>query len=133
MEQGKILAEVREVLRKALGVDEDEIEENSKLVEDLGAESVDFLDIVFRLEHKFKISIPRQELFPLFPEDFFDKIENNEDGRLTDDGLLVLKRLFPDLDLSQFTKDPQVSRINSLFTVKYLVDYTARKIPSVDD
>ncbi|MBI2097380.1 MAG: acyl carrier protein [Candidatus Vogelbacteria bacterium] len=128
MKQEEIMTRVKRVLWEALGVDEDEITADSKLVKDLAAESIDFSDIVLKLEREFKVSIPKCELFPSFPEGFFDDSANNEHGRLTDHGLLILKRLFPDLDFSQFVKDPQVHLINDLFTVSYLVNYIARKI-----
>ncbi|NMC21777.1 MAG: acyl carrier protein, partial [Thermogutta sp.] len=60
----EIFEKVREVLVDALAVEEDEVRPDSTLVGDLGAESIDFLDIVFKLEKTFNIKIPRGELFP---------------------------------------------------------------------
>ena len=62
--QEEIFDKVRETLVDALGVDDDEVTPEATLIEDLGAESIDFLDIVFRLERNFDIKIPRGELFP---------------------------------------------------------------------
>ena len=60
----EIFSQVQEVLIDALGVDDDEVTGEATLMGDLGAESIDFLDIVFRLEKAFGIKIPREELFP---------------------------------------------------------------------
>jgi len=59
----EIFAKVKEALIDALGVDDDEVTEEATMVGDLGAESIDFLDIVFKLEKSFDITIPREELF----------------------------------------------------------------------
>ena len=64
MSRDEILEKVTETLVDALGVDDDEVTSEATLVDDLGAESIDFLDIVFRLEKNFSIKIPRGELFP---------------------------------------------------------------------
>ena len=65
-----IFSKVQESLVDALGVDDDEVTGDATLVGDLGAESIDFLDIVFKLEKAFGITIPREELSP---EDIFDE------------------------------------------------------------
>src|SRR3989441_6953071 len=60
----EIYTKVSATLVEALNVDEEEIKPTSTLQGDLGAESIDFLDIVFRLEREFGIKIPRGELLP---------------------------------------------------------------------
>ena len=64
MSRDEILENVRNTLVEALAVEPDEVTEDATLQGDLGAESIDFLDIVFRLEKGFNIKIPRGELFP---------------------------------------------------------------------
>ena len=64
MTREEICEKVTETLVDALGVDEEEVKDDATLMGDLGAESIDFLDIVFRLEKAFGIKIPREELFP---------------------------------------------------------------------
>jgi acyl carrier protein len=84
----EIDARVKRVLVEALGVDEDDVKPSATLQGDLGAESIDFLDIVFRLEREFRIRIPCADLFPgpASPDDpAFPR-----DGRLTDEGLAAL-------------------------------------------
>lgn len=121
----EIFALVQTTLVDALGVDEEEVNEQATLTEDLGAESIDFLDIVFRLEKAFDIKIPRGELFP-------DEIVNNpdyvENGKFTAAGLAQLKATMPHADFTDFEKDPSVDHVPTLFTVKTIVNYVERKL-----
>src|SRR5574339_738768 len=94
----EIFDKVRTALVDALGVDEDEVTPEATLVGDLGAESIDFLDIVFRLEKAFDIKIPRGELFP---EDILTNTEYVEDGKVNSAGLSKLKERMPFVDLSR--------------------------------
>ena len=81
MSAEEIFDKVKENLVDALGVDDDEITREATLMGDLGAESIDFLDIVFRLEKSFAIKIPREELFPA--ENLLNNGEYVSDGKLT--------------------------------------------------
>ena len=119
-----IFEKVKEALIDALGVDDDEVTEEATMVGDLGAESIDFLDIVFKLEKAFDISIPREELFP---DDILTNAEYVADGKLTDEGLAKLKERMPFADLSKFEGDPQVQNFGNLLTVKDLCKYVATK------
>src|SRR5712671_2825954 len=107
--QEEIYSKVSATLVEALNVDEDEIQPTSTLQGDLGAESIDFLDIVFRLEREFAIKIPRGELFPeaIFQGD----PEFVENGKVTDKGLKELKARMPFADLSEFEKNPELAGI----------------------
>ena len=80
----EIFDKIKNALVEALGVDEDEVTPEATLVGDLGAESIDFLDIVFRLEKAFNIKVPRGELFP---EDILTNTEYVQDGKVTPEGL----------------------------------------------
>ena len=77
--EDEIFDKVREALVEALGVDDDEVTPEATLQGDLDAESIDFLDIVFRLEKSFDIKIERGELFP---EDILTNTEYVEDGKV---------------------------------------------------
>src|SRR3954454_20669495 len=91
--QEDIYSKVSATLVEALNVDEDEIKPDSTLQGDLGAESIDFLDIVFRLEREFGIKIPRGELFP---ESIFQgDPEFVQNGRVTEKGLSELRAKMP--------------------------------------
>src|SRR5262245_64620479 len=111
--QDEIYSKVSATLVEALNVDEDEIKPESTLQGDLGAESIDFLDIVFRLEREFAIKIPRGELFP---ESIFQgDPEYVQNGRVTEKGLDELRTRMPFADLSNFEKNPELSGISDLF------------------
>src|SRR5258708_37743789 len=119
--QEEIYTKVSATLVEALNVDEEEIKPTSTLQGDLGAESIDFLDIVFRLEREFAIKIPRGELFP---ESIFQgDAEFVEDGRVTDKGLAELRTRMPFADLGHFADNPAVTNISELFTVDLITRY----------
>src|ERR671932_151314 len=103
--QEEIYSKVSATLVEALNVDEEDVRPEATLQGDLGAESIDFLDIVFRLEREFGIKIPRGELFP---ESIFQgDPEFVQDGRVTDKGLAELRERMPFADLAQFEQDPE--------------------------
>jgi len=124
--QDEIYTKVSATLVEALNVDEDEIKPQSTLQGDLGAESIDFLDIVFRLEREFGIKIPRGELFP---ESIFQgDPEFVKDGKVTDKGLAELRARMPFADLGKFESNPDVSNISDLFTVEMITRYIQGKL-----
>src|ERR671936_839949 len=124
--QEEIYSKVSATLVEALNVDEEEIKPTATLQGDLGAESIDFLDIVFRLEREFGIKIPRGELFP---ESIFQgDPEYVQDGKVTDKGLAELRSRMPFADLSTFEKNPELSAISDLFTVEMITRYIQGKL-----
>jgi acyl carrier protein len=125
MSREEVLEKVEAVLVDALGVDEDEVTEEATLTGDLGAESIDFLDIVFRLEKAFDIKILRGELFP---DDILNNPDYVENGQMTTAGLEQLKKSMPHADFTEFEKDPNVSRMPDLFTVRAIVDFVGIKL-----
>lgn len=125
----EIFKKVQDVLVNALGVDDEEVTPEATLRGDLGAESIDFLDIVFRLEkafttdpaHPFKI--PRNELFP---EDVFNNPAYVANGRVTPAGMAELKKRMPHMDFSALEKDPDINKMQ--FTVTTIVNYLDTKL-----
>jgi acyl carrier protein len=117
---------VARVLTEALCADEEDVTPGATLQKDLGAESIDFLDIVFQLEREFGIKIPRGELFPdaIFQGD----VEFVQDGRVTDQGLAELRTRMPFADLSGFEGDRRLSAVPDLFTVGLLSNYVTWKL-----
>ena len=126
MTTDEIFTKVQETLIDALGVDDDEVTPESTLAGDLGAESIDFLDIVFRLEKNFDIKIPKGELFPESLTS--SNPEYVDDGTLTEQGLAAIREQLPFADVDRFAADPQVSHIQDLFTVQMLVNYLDAKM-----
>jgi acyl carrier protein len=120
----EVFEKVKEALVDALGVDDDEVTEDATMVGDLGAESIDFLDIVFKLEQSFGITIPRDELFP---DDILTNAEYIQDGKVTPEGLAKLKERMPFADLTKFEANPMVQDFGNLLTVKDLCRYVETK------
>jgi acyl carrier protein len=122
----EIYGKIVKVLVESLSVEEDVIPPAARLEGDLGAESIDFLDIVFRLEREFGIHIPRGELFPesIFQAD----AEFVQEGKVTDQGIGELRSRMPYVDLNGFDHDRQLSSIPDLFTVDLIARYVAWKL-----
>ncbi len=123
--QDEIYQKVQATLVDALGVDEEDVTPDATLQGDLGAESIDFLDIVFRLERNFSIKIPRGELFP---ENVVSDPEMIANGKLTAKGVEELKTRMPFADLTEFAGNPEVEKIGDLYTVDMLVQYVQSKL-----
>lgn len=122
----KIFQQVQGVLVDALGVDDNEVTPQATLMGDLGAESIDFLDIVFRLEKTFGIKIPREELFPA--ETLMNNPQLVSNGKLTKAGLAELRNRIPHTDIAAFENDPDINKLGNLFTVNAIVNYVERKL-----
>ncbi len=110
-----VCSKVQDAFAAALGLEEDEIELDSKLIEDLGAESLDFLDIVYRLERAFDIKIPRGGIESSAQEEAGGTYE--VDGILTDEGLSALKQLMPEVPPDEFVDGLRVTEVPELFRV----------------
>lgn len=110
-----VWSKVQDAFAAALGLEEDEIELDSKLIEDLGAESLDFLDIVYRLERAFDIKIPRGGIESSAQEEAGGTYE--VDGILTDEGLSALKQLMPEVPPDEFVDGLRVTEVPELFRV----------------
>ena len=125
MTHEEIYAKVKDVLVDALGVDEEEVTPNAVIKDDLGAESIDFLDIMFRLEKAFGIKIPKGELMP---ENVATDPNYVQNGSLTPAGITMLKEKMPHSDFTEFEKSPTVDHMSKLFTVDAIVNYVEGKL-----
>lgn len=125
MTRDEIFSKVKDVLVDALGVDDDEVTPEARLTKDLGAESIDFLDITFKLEQAFGFKIPQGELFP---DGAAQDPQYVQDGKITDMGLAEMKRKLPHIDFTEFQKNPRLADIGNVFTVDVLVNYVERKL-----
>jgi len=126
MSREEIYEQVKEALVDALGLDDEDVTPEATLMGDLGAESIDFLDIVFRLEKAFDIKVPREELFPA--EGVLSNSEYVSGGKVTEKGLAELRTKMPHTDLSEFEADPDVNKIADLFTVQAIVNFIENKV-----
>jgi len=121
----EVFEKVQAVLVEALMLDDDEVTPDATMVGDLGAESIDFLDIMFKLEKAFGISIPREELFP---DDILTNEDYVQDGKVTAAGLEKLKERMPFADLNKFEQNPAVQDFGNLLTVRDLCNYLESKV-----
>ena len=125
MSREEIYEKVQAVLVDALGVDEEEVTPNAVIKDDLGAESIDFLDIMFRLEKAFGIKIPKGELMP---ENVASDPNIVSEGVVTPQGIAMLKEKMPHSDFSSFEADPKLDNMSKLFTVNAIVNYVQSKL-----
>jgi acyl carrier protein len=126
MTRDEIFEKVKRLLvDDVLLCDEDAVTPEAVLTRDLGAESIDYLDIVFRLEQVFSIKIGQGELFS---EGVAQNPEYVQDGKVTERGLRVLAEHLPHADLSTLRADPSVSNVPLLFTVDMIVRFVERKL-----
>ena len=131
MNTDTIYPKVREIVADVLAFDESEIQRDGSLVDDYGAESIDFLDLVYQLEREFKIKIPRgmieQEARSGLSDDTFE-----EHGRLTDKGLEKLREYLSEVPEDRFTPGMQVSLIPTLFTPETFCKIVVREMEGVE-
>ncbi|MEO0512716.1 MAG: acyl carrier protein [Planctomycetota bacterium] len=125
MTSEEIHAKVTEVLVDALAVDEDEVTPEARLTADLGAESIDFLDIVFKLEQAFGFKIEQGELFP---DNVAQDPEFVQDGKVTDKGIATLKERLPHAEFTNLEATRAVEDVPQIFTVNALVQFCQRKL-----
>ena len=121
---------VREVLVDALGADAEDVTPTARIKADLGAESIDYLDIMFRLEKRF--STPERPFKiaqgELFPENLLSDPTLVEDGKVTDKGMAMLRERMPHVDFTAFDKDRKVTSMQNTFTMGSLVEFVQRKL-----
>jgi len=125
LSQEEIFKKVQTVLIDALGVDEDEVTPTAVIKDDLGAESIDFLDISFRLDKAFGIKIGKGEMMP---EGLSNDPAFAQNGKITPAGLEELKKRMPYADFTEFEKDPTVEGMSKLFTVNMIVHFVEGKL-----
>ena len=113
----QIYPKVREIIADVLVIDEDNITLSSRLIGDLGAESIDFLDLVFQLEKEFSIKIPRGQL-EKNARGTLSEQEFEQKGSLTEKGLVALKNYLTEVPDAAFKDTMKVNEIPMLFTVE---------------
>ena len=125
MTRDEIFDKVRDVLVEVLAVDDDEVTSKATLTSELGAESIDFLDIVFRLEQAFGFKIGQGELFP---DNVAQDPDYVQDGLVTAKGLAMLKERLPHADFAKLEADPKIANVGEIFTVDAVVRFVERKL-----
>lgn len=124
MDHEDIFAKVRDCLVAALDVEPEEVSLEASLTDDLEAESIDFVDIIYRLEQTFKIKIPQGELFP---QELFSNKDYVDGGVFTDAGRKALESKYPFLETGS-TDSLKVTDLPQLYTVDMLVKFLTSKV-----
>lgn len=106
---------VAETIADALGVDVEDVKPNVSLIEDLDAESIDFLDMVFRLERAFKVKIPRGKIVEN-ARGTLSEAEFEQKGIVTETGMAQLKAYLAEVPAARFKSPMKVADIPRLFT-----------------
>ena len=123
----EIQSAVQEAVVGALGVSEDEATPDATLMDDLGAESIDLLDILFRIERSTGVKIQASDLGEHIqggiPEDEF----GDENGIVSEKGLEQLKKVMPQIDADELRGKLEAEKVISLFTVGNLADMVAAR------
>jgi acyl carrier protein len=112
-----VYPKVREIIADVLVIEEDDVTLNSRLIADLGAESIDFLDLVFQLEKEFGIKIPRGQLEKNARGDLAED-EFEKGGILTPNGMIALKNYLSEVPEEHFKANMKINEIPMLFTVE---------------
>jgi acyl carrier protein len=133
MDENEVFEKIRKILADILDVDLDKINKNSSLLDDLGIESVDLLNINLRIEYDFNIKIQEGDLWNV-GLDFVDNDKYILEEMLTKDGLAEIKGRFPLIDISDFG-DENISfyDVIGLITVEMIVDYVVTKLKSIEN
>lgn len=125
MTRDEILKKVQTVLVDALAVDDEDVTPEASLTKDLGAESIDFLDIQFKLEQAFGFKIAQGEMFP---EDLLKNPDFVKEGKVTAAGMAQLRVRLPHVNFATFEADPQATKLGQMFTVDAVVTFVENKL-----
>jgi acyl carrier protein len=117
---------VIQVVAAALDRNPSDIQRYSSLIDDLGAESIDFLDIRFRLETEFHIKISDQELWEGTLRKEYPQLVT--DRGVTDEGIQLLKEHMPEFQWDRFQTGVSLMQLPRLITVSTIVDYLGRRL-----
>ncbi len=127
MTNKELFEELKPLLVEVLGVSPEKVRLESVLVSDLGAESIDLLDLSFRIEEKFEVRIEANEIerdaIKRLPGGVYEK-----DGYLTEAAIGEIRKSLPELDPGKFAKGLRKMDLPSLLTVSFFVQLIARKL-----
>lgn len=128
MTKDQIDAAVKEALVGALGVGEDEVTPQATLLGDLSAESIDLLDILFRLERTTSVKIQAADLAAHVQGGIPDDEFGDASGKITAKGMAQLKKVMPQIDANALAGQLEAEKVMSLFTVQNLTDMVAGRV-----
>jgi len=127
MSQDDTFAIVQEAVVAALGVDEDEVTPDATLMDDLGAESIDLLDVLFRIERRTGTKIQAADLAEYVQGGIPDDEFGDDNGIITAKGLEQLKKAMPQIDADALAGKLEAEKVIGLFTVGNLATMVAQR------
>jgi len=130
MSKDEVLSAVQEAIVGALGVDEEEVTPDATILGELGAESIDLLDILFRLERKVGVKIQASDLAAYVQGGIPDDEFGDSNNIITDKGLDQLKKVMPQINVGDLRGKLEAEKVLSLFTVQNLVDMVSQRVGS---
>jgi acyl carrier protein len=121
------LSAVQEAVANALGVDDDEAAPDATLMDDLGAESIDLLDILFRIERSTGVKIQAADLGAYIQGGISDDDFSDENEMISEQGLQQLKKVMPQINEDDLRGKLEAEKVITLFTVQNLADMVAER------
>ena len=119
---------VKDAVVGALGIDEDEVTPEATLLGDLGAESIDLLDILFRIERKVGVKIQASDLAAYVQGGIPDEEFSDQNDNISARGLAQLKKVMPQIDTNALAGNLQAQKVLTLFTVQNLADMVSQRV-----
>ena len=123
----EVYSAVQQAVVEALGVDEDEVTPQATLLDELGAESIDLLDILFRIERQLGVKIQASDLSAYVQGGIPDEEFGDANEIITPKGLTQLKKVMPQIDENALAGKLKADQVMSLFTVQNLADMVAQR------
>ena len=124
--QDQIFATVRACVADVLAIDPAKVTPDASLIADLGAESLDFLDLVFRLETEYGVKIPRDGIRLAAQDGLADGFDQG--GVLTEEALERMRILMPEIPASKLASGLRTHQIPELFTTETFVRLVAWRL-----
>lgn len=122
---------VKEAVVEALGVSPDEVVPDASLLDDLGAESIDLLDMLFRVDRKIGVKIKASEISDYIQGGMTEDEFGTPAGVISERGLAYLKTVMPQIDTAQLSGTLPAEKVINLFTVQNLADMVAARAGAV--
>jgi acyl carrier protein len=124
---------VKEAVVVALALDEDEVTPDSTLMDDLGAESIDLLDILFRIQKSTGVKIEASDLGDYMQGGISDDEFSDDDQVITAVGAAQLHKVMPQTDPAEIEGKLNADEVMTLFTVQNLVDMVKLRADGAGD
>ncbi|MEU5025446.1 acyl carrier protein [Streptomyces milbemycinicus] len=128
MDRTQISEAVQKAVVEAVGAEPEEVVPEATLLDELGAESIDLLDILFRLERSVGVKIQAAQLAEYVQGGIPDDEFGDENEIITERGLAQLKRVMPQIDVAELSGRLQATQVMGLFTVDNLVDLVVAQV-----